>query len=751
MSLTSRLLVVTLGTLGLALAGCKSIPEGRSSVDAVEIRGNDAMSDAELEEKIATTATPKFLGLFRGVLFEYSTFDRFVLQRDLARVEAYYRSKGYFDAHARAGRVHVDGDEHVRVEVIVEEGKPVTLREPKIEGLDGLPAEDVARVRRAVASALPVGRVFTDEEVETTETTVRRALSDHGFAHAKVQASAKVDLVERRADVLLRVRPGPRCTFGKVTLTGNGDLPASSLLRTVDIAEGSPYSEAALEGARQALLDLGVLAGVQLVPEGVDIDADDEDGGEDGGEDEDGGNRVDGASAAEDGAAPVARPGTDTSPPVEKARPAALATVVPIKVEVEPSRVRAIRLGAGIEFDSLKSDVHGIIGWEHRNFLGGLRSFSVAFRPGVVFFPLRFGNFVAPEKPLLEQRLRVELKQPGALEARTTAFLRPEFNVNPVLLPGANDDSKVLGYAEFRAAAGLERMFWRLFASISHNLQVAYPFPYVGPRNETLGLVTLSYPELVTTLDLRDDKIHPRRGVFLGNTLQVAGGPFGGDARDIKVQPEVRFYIPLGKRVVLASRGSVGFLAPSNYGDIVRDPRSASTPDSVDKTRDYQITFFRGFFSGGPTQNRGYPIRGVGPYAIVPFLNPDFALQQVDQRCVPGVDGMLPTRCTSPTGGFSLWEASLEVRFSITGPLSAATFCDASDVSPRTMNLRFNRPHLSCGGGARYDTPVGPIRLDIGYRIPGMQVIGEDPTDEKAPIDFFGAPIAVHIGIGEAY
>ena len=33
-------------------------------------------------------------------------------------------------------------------------------------------------------------------------------------------------------------------------------------------------------------------------------------------------------------------------------------------------------------------------------------------------------------------------------------------------------------------------------------------------------------------------------------------------------------------------------------------------------------------------------------------------------------------------------------------------------------------PHLSCGGGARYDTPVGPIRLDIGYRIPGLQYPG---------------------------
>ena len=31
---------------------------------------------------------------------------------------------------------------------------------------------------------------------------------------------------------------------------------------------------------------------------------------------------------------------------------------------------------------------------------------------------------------------------------------------------------------------------------------------------------------------------------------------------------------------------------------------------------------------------------------------------------------------------------------------------------------------LSCGVGARYDTPVGAIRLDAAYRIPGVQTLG---------------------------
>ena len=87
----------------------------------------------------------------------------------------------------------------------------------------------------------------------------------------------------------------------------------------------------------------------------------------------------------------------------------------------------------------------------------------------------------------------------------------------------------------------------------------------------------------------------------------------------------------------------------------------------------------------------------------------------------------------------------------IAGPLSSAVFCDAADVSNAKATFRFDHLHLSCGLGARYDTPVGPIRLDIGYRIPGLQVIGGLPPEEKEPARLLDLPIAIAVGIGEAF
>ncbi|MDF2695270.1 MAG: outer membrane protein assembly factor YaeT precursor, partial [Labilithrix sp.] len=311
-----------LGGLALfaSLLGCNRVPQGRMSVDDVTVRGAKKVDGDDVIDKIATTESPKFLGLFRGIIYEYSVFDRNVLQRDLARVEAFYRSKGFYDAHARAGRVHVIDDQHVRVEIVVEEGKPVTIRSVRVEGIDKVPKHIADAVQRAAKGALKEGAPFEEEAFDNAVGAVRRALTDRGYAYTKVENDANVDIVEKKVDVVLQTSPGEPCVFGPVTVEGLGDLPSAPVYRALDIDPGEPYSEATIDAAIQAVLDLGVFASVDVTPELPD-------------------------------------------PP----RPD---RVVPIKVKVEPSRLRRIRLGGGVEFDALKTDVHGIFGWEHRNFLG---------------------------------------------------------------------------------------------------------------------------------------------------------------------------------------------------------------------------------------------------------------------------------------------------------------------------------------------------------------------------------------------
>src|SRR5713101_8271977 len=70
-----------LGVLALLrfVAGCASIPSGRAAVNGVDLHGASQVDASDVTDKLATAPSPKFLGLFRGVVYEYQLFSRATL------------------------------------------------------------------------------------------------------------------------------------------------------------------------------------------------------------------------------------------------------------------------------------------------------------------------------------------------------------------------------------------------------------------------------------------------------------------------------------------------------------------------------------------------------------------------------------------------------------------------------------------------------------------------------------------------
>jgi outer membrane protein insertion porin family/translocation and assembly module TamA len=202
------------------------------------------------------------------------------------------------------------------------------------------------------------------------------------------------------------------------------------------------------------------------------------------------------------------------------------------------------------------------------------------------------------------------------------------------------------------------------------------------------------------------------------------------------------------KKGVLAARFTLGFLFPSGYGDRgLGTGLSGLNAENADVIADQQKLLFRAFYSGGPSSNRGYPYRAVGPHGPIGFLVPT-SVDCARDANQPG--------CIRPLGGLTLWELSVEAR--IPSPwesIYGVIFVDASDLTREIGQLRTNVPHLSPGVGLRYKTPVGPIRLDVGFRVPGAQALGkrELPEEEGRPgSDLFGFfPGAIHLAILEAF
>jgi outer membrane translocation and assembly module TamA len=84
------------------------------------------------------------------------------------------------------------------------------------------------------------------------------------------------------------------------------------------------------------------------------------------------------------------------------------------------------------------------------------------------------------------------------------------------------------------------------------------------------------------------------------------------------------------------------------------------------------------------------------------------------------------------------------VRFPIWRNLGGVIFLDGGNVWTKPWDFNVNDLRYDVGPGLRYNTPIGPIRADIGYQlnqIPGLLVNG---VPEPRRFRF-------HFSIGQAF
>lgn len=166
-----------------------------------------------------------------------------------------------------------------------------------------------------------------------------------------------------------------------------------------------------------------------------------------------------------------------------------------------------------------------------------------------------------------------------------------------------------------------------------------------------------------TTLDPLD----ARQGGIASLAFDYSGVPFGAGYRFWKLVGEIKRYVTLPRDFVLAGRLKAGLT------DAIGEEQA--------------LPLFERFYAGGERSVRGYARRKLGPL----------------------------TDTGQPIGGLSLFEGSIELRRMVYGPVGAVAFLDFGQVSPRAFDLPVADVDFSAGPGITVDTPVGPLRLDVGF------------------------------------
>jgi outer membrane protein assembly factor BamA len=396
--------------------------------------------------------------------------------------------------------------------------------------------------------------------------------------------------------------------------------------------------------------------------------------------------------------------------------------IVDINIDVEPGRRIRWGIGAGVqsgtistltlEQDTRISDVHLLGRFEHRNFIDGFRRLTIEDRPKIVasdpFF--RFGRGF-----ILGNEVRVGYQRPAFIEPRTTAAIRFRHDWGP-------DPYELFRRHDIQLSGQLSRPFLdgRLLLTGSLNYD-AYLVVDNDPRFPTSYQVVFFDERVV--IDLRDDSRSPRAGFFFQVGSQQSPAQLKRSWQYVRVTPEVRGYIPLPLASTLGFKFGIGgmFIFSRDTGRL----------DLIGQALGPQSYRLR---SGGPTSHRGFFGGFLGDPASIDSLTREGNDARND-------------------GGLRRWEASVEWRVPVTQRFATALFMDFGDVN-RGKSYRFNYIRAAAGFGFRYQTPVGPVRLDFGFLIPNWQIVGEPPQPNAFNIFRFirgGVPGAIQFTIGEAF
>ena len=126
--------------------------------------------------------------------------------------------------------------------------------------------------------------------------------------------------------------------------------------------------------------------------------------------------------------------------------------------------------------------------------------------------------------------------------------------------------------------------------------------PLLRAPNLFIEPYRLSLVEQRLVVDLRDDPLRPRRGFYGSVVVREAGGPLFGDFTFLSIAPDARVYLPLGSHFGLHGRANLGAIVPIPYD--ARNPIDG-------------VPLPYRFYAGGPTSNRGYAYREMGPLECI--------------------------------------------------------------------------------------------------------------------------------------
>lgn len=228
--------------------------------------------------------------------------------------------------------------------------------------------------------------------------------------------------------------------------------------------------------------------------------------------------------------------------------------------------------------------------------------------------------------------------------------------------------------------------------------------------------VRLSIVATGLSWDRRDNLVDPTRGTFVTADFETAARAIGSEVGYVKsfLQGSAFRRLDTNADTVLAARAMLGFAR--GFTRVVElDGEIGEVLEQVVE----DVPASQRFYAGGATTVRGFQLDRLG---VEEILTPEGLSR----------------------GGNGIAIFNVEVRRVVaqlfSRDLGVVGFVDSGNVFERASDVNFARLRVAPGFGVRYDSPLGPLRLDFGFKIGPKTFNGQREHGWE-----------YHLSIGEAF
>jgi len=592
---------------------------------------------------------------------------------NLDRLVEFYHDNGYYYCAITARTEQGKQPPSVSVRFIIVEGPRSKLTRVSFSGNGSIEDDDLLEVMGLAESSVFKSRRITDAMVEEDVKRIKSLYESRGFLKAEVRPS-EIEFSDdgTTAGISFDITEGPRTSIHSIIFTGNSGVTDEELRTVIPQETGAWYNPQSIGEYKNQILNLYSQKG--YIHASIDVQS----------------------TLSEDGTA------VDLDFRIEEGIPVYIGRVI-LRGNLDTKDVVILR--------ELLFKPGGVYDYE-KILRSQQRIFKLGFMSQVKIQP------VNPDKIERKKDLLITVKErdAGTIEFgagygeydRYRGFVETSYSNlwgygHRVSVRGelsTKESKAILSYRwpwfggvpmdfrsslvyldaqkpnydirDFIASLGFDKSFGEhLTASLYYQYEKldlnAPPGAVLLPEDKDKSNLASISPSLV--LDYRDNPFNPTTGSVHALNIKWAASVLGSSVDFVKLTLQTSWYFPLYKRIIFAVSGRGGL--EGWFSSKVEVPISER------------------FFLGGASSLRGFKFESVSPLSA---------------------DGV-------PVGGDTMLLFNAELRFPLPYGFGLVTFLDAGNVWLKDRSNVVNGLRYGTGIGIRYDTPVGPLRLDYGVNL----------------------------------